>query len=234
MNLSEILLCTTEDECYPTVLRESVKKVKMLYYKGHIDIVNQYKNVAVIGSRNASAEGLKLAYRAGQQAAEKGITVVNGLALGCDTEAIKGALSVGGRCVAIMPCGLEQIYPKSNQKLADEILTKGGCLLSEYPVGTSIQKHQYVERDRLQSGISQGVLIIEAEKMSGTMHTAEFARQQYKRLACYAAAMLKLSTGNRYLEEKNMATILQGDADTENFLNGILDEPKYEQLELKL
>lgn len=222
--------CLAEDERYPSAIRDLKDMPPLLYYKGNIEILNQYKNVAVIGSRKISKEGMELAYSTGTTVAQKGLNLVNGLALGCDTQALRGALDAGGRCVAILPCGLEQVQPKTNQWLADKILDKGGCLISEYPIGTGIQKYQYVERDRLQSGVSQGVLIIEAETNSGTMHTARFAQAQVKRLACYYHALLSLSSGNRYLEETGKAQSIKTRMDLEQFLNGIMEMENYEQM----
>lgn len=159
--------------------------------------------------------------------------VVNGLALGCDAEALKGALAQNGKCVAVMPCGLEQIQPKSNQYIADEILEKGGCIISEYAEGTSLQKYNYVKRDRIQSGISDGVIIIEAQEKSGTMHTADFAMRQKKRIACYAASLLEYSSGNKYLEEVKKAYSIQNTRDVETFFDLIMREQNFEQISLK-
>lgn len=189
-----ISYCLAEDTMYPINLRQMVHVPPVLYYKGDIQTLNKSKSVAVIGTRKFSPAGKELAYATGRRIAENGFNLVNGLALGCDTEAIKGALSAGGKCIAILPCGLEQVQPKSNEGLAKEILQAGGCLLSEYPVGTEIQKYRYVERDRLQSGVSQSVLIIEAEKNSGTMHTADFALRQYRRMVCYSHKLLEASS----------------------------------------
>lgn len=232
-NYEKSLCCRIEDEEYPVLLRELYKKPEKIYYKGNIEIVNKYKNIAVIGSRNASQDGLKLAYETGQTVAEQGMNVVNGLALGCDTEALKGALSRGGRCIAILPCGIGRIYPKSNQKLAEQVLENGGCILSEYPPETPVKKYQYIERDYLQSGISQGVLMIEAQEKSGTMHTVEFAIKQYRRLACYQAAILKGATGNQYVENLGKAQILKEKRDVESFLKQVNKEKFYEQLSLE-
>lgn len=225
-----IAFCTKEDEHYPSALRKLNNMPALLYYKGNIEIINTYKNVAIIGSRQFSTNGKNISFNAGKIAVEAGLNVVNGLALGCDTEVLKGALSADGKCIAILPCGLENIQPKTNRRLAEEILEKGGCLLSEYPVGTNIQKYMYIERDRLQSGISQGVVIIEAEKESGTMHTASYAINQFKRLACYYHQLLQLSSGNKYLEDTGKAEILKSDQDLQSFLHDILNECDYEQL----
>lgn len=225
-----ISYCTIKDDEYPVGLRELSNCPAVLYYKGNIEIVNRYKNMAVIGSRSASQTGLELAYSAGRSAGEIGLNLVNGLALGCDTWALKGALETGGRCIAILPCGLEQIQPKSNLKLAQEILEKGGCLLSEYPIGTEAKKYQYVERDRLQSGLSQGVLVVEAEEKSGTMHTADFALRQFKRLACYYYKIMGSPSGNRYLEESGKAKIIKTNQDLGQFMSEIIEEDVFRQV----
>ena len=88
----------------------------------------------------------------------EGFDVVNGLAVGCDTAALRGALSEGGRCVAVLPCGLDMVVPSVNEYLAQEILEKGGCLISEYAEGTEPEKYRYVQRDRLQGRLSEVML----------------------------------------------------------------------------
>ena len=233
MDKFEILKCYKEDHKYPVSLKGVKGIPSLIYYRGNIDILNEYKNVAVVGSRKASLEGLRMARETGRIVAENGLNVVNGLALGCDAEALKGALAVGGKCIAVMPCGLEQIQPKSHQKLAEEILEKGGCLISQYPVGTPIKEYQYVERDRIQSAISQGVLVVEAQEKSGTMHTVDFALKQYRRLACYYHALVKMASGNRMLEMEQKASVLKNTQDLKLFLADIKNEECYEQMFLK-
>lgn len=229
---STILCCGSEDRKYPAGLRKYTSMPTVLYYKGEIEIINSRKNIAVIGSRKCSEMGTMLAYETGSMIGKSGINLVNGLALGCDTEALRGALDVGGRCIAIMPCGLDEIQPKSNQKLAEKILQNGGCLLSEYPAGSGVKKYQYVERDRLQSAISQGVVVIEAELESGTMHTVDFAMKQYKRLACYTHELLKYSSANQYLEKNGKAQILRDREDIIKFVNEVPEEENYQQITL--
>lgn len=225
-----ISYCTIEDKEYPSVLRNIADFPYVIYYRGDIGILNQNKNIAVIGTRKSSDVGVHLSYKAGEMVGDKGINLVNGLALGCDTEALKGALSKGGKCAAVLPCGLDQVQPKSNLKLAEKILEYGGCLLSEYPVGTIAERYRYVERDRLQSGVSQGVLMIEAEEKSGTMHTINFALKQRKRLACYYHGLLKGASGNRYLESLGKAQILKTEEELSLFIDSLLSEEEYEQL----
>ena len=230
--MKDIHYCSKDDAKYPDALKNIKNAPATIYYKGNIEIVTEYKNIAVIGSRECSTYGIHLAYETAKYLSNRQINIVNGLALGCDTAALRGALDNDGKCIAWLPCGLDNIQPKSNRKLADEIVDKGGCLLSEYPEGTEIKKYNYVQRDRLQSGISQGVIVIEADRKSGTMHTAEFALRQYKRLACYHHKLLEYSTGNKYLEEVKETKVLKQLSNLEEFVNGILDEEKYEQMTL--
>lgn len=227
----EIISLTSDNPHYPKGMRKNIKK-PILYCKGNIALVNALKNVAVIGARKASENGLKSAHETGRILAERQVTLVNGLALGCDTEAMKGALSVGGKCIAVMPCGLDQVYPKSNYCLAEKILDNGGCLISEYPVGNIVKKYQYVERDKIQSEISDGVIIIEADENSGTMHTDDFTIKQYKRLACYYYKLMDLAKGNQLLENTGKATILKSIEDTKSFIDTVEMEQEFQQLTL--
>lgn len=228
--LQDIKYCKANQTDYPDNLKKIKDYPSILYYKGNIEILNQEKNIAVIGSRKISETGRKLAYNAGNIIAQKGINLINGLALGCDTEALKGALAAGGKCVVILPCGINEIYPKANEKLADEILEQGGCLISEYPEGTRMEKYHFVQRDRLQSGMSQGVLVVEAMEKSGTMHTVEYAKRQNRRMACYYHGVLEYSSGNTIMESKYQAEVIKTNEDLEKYLRDIACEQKYTQL----
>ncbi len=156
----EILTCEKESSLFPKHFIERKGLPERFYYKGDISFLNDLRAVAVIGSRNAPKEAILSAYSSGQYAAMEGFAVVNGLAVGCDTAALRGALSEGGRCVAVLPCGLDRVVPFVNEYLAQEILEKGGCLISEYIEGTEPEKYRYVQRDRLQSGLSEAVLVV--------------------------------------------------------------------------
>ena len=228
--LQQIKICREDEEKYPQCLRELKERPSILYYRGDIEILNQYRSVAVIGSRKISENGGKLAFHAGSVVGKKGLNLINGLALGCDTEALKGSLKVGGRCVAILPCGLNEIYPKSNQWLAEEILKQGGCLVSEYPADIRPEKYRFVQRDRLQSGMSQGVLVIEAMEKSGTMHTVEYAKKQRRRLACYYHEFLRYATGNSKIENSYSAKVIKESKDLEEYLDSIKEEEEYTQM----
>ena len=189
--------CSRDDEIFPLLLREIKKCPDLLYYSGNIGIVNDMPCVAIIGSREASEEALEKAFSYGRLAAEEGFVVVNGLAVGCDTRALQGALSMDGKCVAVLPCGLDEIYPKSNEGLAREIIEKGGCLISEYPAGTKPDMNYFIQRDRLQSGMCAGVVVVETGEQGGTMHTVKFARAQNRRLACYYSKLTGNAAGEK-------------------------------------
>lgn len=225
-----IRFCTIADKEYPKALRNIENRPAVLYYKGNIDLLNKKRNIAVVGSRDCSEKGRILAYRTGVQLAKRDITVVNGLALGCDAEAVRGTLDADGKCVVVMPGGLDEIVPRANRQLAERIFQSGGCVLSEYPIGKGVQKRQYVERDRIQSGVSEAVLVIEAEEKSGTMHTAEYAMKQYRRLACYHYELLERASGNRYLEQIGSAHPIQNEDGLQEFINNLTKTEFYEQM----
>jgi DNA processing protein len=126
-----------------------------------------------------------------------------------------------------MPCGLDQIVPKSNYNLAKTILENGGLLISEYPTGTKLEKYMYVERDRLQSTVSDAVIVIEATSGSGTMHTVRAARRQGKPIACWKSA--KISKDNSF---NNLFHIIDGDDSLKCFINHIYETYKCIQLSI--
>lgn len=215
---------------YPRRLCSVTKAPQCLYYRGDIHILNQNQSIAVIGSRGVSESGMTLAYQIGHALGGRGINVVNGLALGCDTHALRGALAAGGKCVAVMPCGLDHIVPYSNQSLARKLLSGGGCLVSEYPPAAPAQRYQYVERDRLQSGISNGVIVIEASCDSGTMHTVRYAIRQGRRLACIDSCMVRESTGNQWIAGQWGTRVIRNLGDLDCFIADVQSEVVYRQL----
>ncbi len=228
----EIKKCIPSDAHYPKALNDISKKPDCLYYIGDIDILNNKKSVAIIGSRDCSDEGRKLAYNAGIMAAEMGYVIVNGLAYGCDTEALLGALDKNGKCAVFLPGGLNSIYPKQNEKLAERIVETGGCIISEYVSYMKPQKYTFVERDRLQSGVSQGVIVIETTENGGTMHTVEFALRQYRRLAAYSALLVNNASGNAIIERKKEAFIIKDNDSLLEFYKNLPERDENKQLSM--
>lgn len=136
--------------------------------------------ITVVGSRKASAYGKLVTTQVTEELARSGLVIISGLAIGVDTLAHKSALDAGGTTIAVLPCGLDQIYPACNRALARRILEQGGALITEYPEGSPVYKHHFIARNRLESAMSKAVLVTEAAEKSGTLHTATFALEQGK------------------------------------------------------
>lgn len=172
------------DPDYPARLSETPDPPAVLFVKGDPRAVHAQKTVAIVGTREPTPYGETVARRSGKTAVEAGFAVVSGLAHGCDTLAHEGCLDASGVGVAVMAHGLDKVYPAANRDLAARLLENGGCLVSEYPVGTAAARTAFAERDRIQSGLSDGVFVIETDVKGGTMHTVRFSRDQRRPLAC--------------------------------------------------
>lgn len=197
------------NENFPEKLKLIENAPQVLFYKGNYNaIINEY-SIAIIGSRDASDESKKNAYEISKLFAKDSYTVVSGLAIGCDTYAHKGCLDANGMTVAVLSSGLDTIYPLQNRKLAEEIIENNGCLLSEYPIGFASFKNNFVERDRIESGLSLGTIVIEANVKSGTMHTANFTLEQERVLAC----LNKDKSGNKLLLENDKVVSINKEED---------------------
>ncbi len=167
------------DEYYPELLRFIKDPPSVIYTKGNKELLKSADTVAIIGTRNATDTGLLAAKKISSIFAEKGYTIVSGLALGIDTAAHEGALRVqGGKTIAIMAEDLTKIYPKQNKQLAEDILEQNGLLLSETPIGQKSLRGNFVKRDRIQSGLSLGVCPVQTAIKSGTQHTIKYAKEQ--------------------------------------------------------
>lgn len=167
------------DKNYPNKLLNCADPILYLFYKGNIDLINT-PSIAIIGSRTPSEQGLSNAQQVAEHFGQKGITIISGLAIGCDTYAHIGGLNVTSNNIAILPCGLDEVYPKCNSNLAQKILENGGCLISEYPPQTSANKFNYVKRDRIQSTLANAIIVIEAKSKSGTTNTVLEGMKQNK------------------------------------------------------
>src|SRR3989344_3080805 len=173
----KISLLSIRDPDYPEVLRHIYLPPALLYIKGKIP---EGSSVAVVGTRKASAYGLEATRTIASQLAQTGIIITSGLAYGIDTEAHKAALNSGGKTMAVLGSGIDNpsIFPQINVRLANEIIEKGGALISEYPPGTPGLPHHFPERNRIISGLSLGTIVTEAPVKSGAMITARLALGQ--------------------------------------------------------
>jgi len=164
------------DKEYPEALRNIYNPPQELFLRG--SLLDSDKNaVAIVGTRRATPYGLKQCERFARDLALRGITVISGMALGIDSAAHAGALAVGGRTIAVLGSGHNHIYPRENTKLYGEII-KNGAVVSEYSPDTRPFKTNFPKRNRIISGLSKGVLVVEAPARSGALITADFALQQ--------------------------------------------------------
>lgn len=176
--ISEI---TLGDEDYPLLLKEIAVPPSPLYFLGELPKASDVL-VAIVGTRKASRDGLLLAKQIGCDLAKAGVVVVSGLALGIDGAAHEGAVLSGGRTIAVLATGLDSIYPRAHENLARKILDLGGGILSEYSRGTPALPHQFLERNRIVSGLCIAAVVVEAPRRSGALATARFALEQGREL----------------------------------------------------
>ena len=169
-------LITIGDPRYPQSLREIFDPPFLLFARGRLDLLNSL-GLAIVGTRRPTPYGLAVSERLAGDLAHAGLTIVSGMARGIDSAAHKGALSQGGDTVAIFGCGVDVIYPQENRKLAAEIAAKG-LLVSEFPMGSVAFPQNFPLRNRIVSGISVGVLIVEGAQYSGSAITAKLAIDQ--------------------------------------------------------
>lgn len=172
-----IHILTYQDAAYPARLKNIPDPPMVLYYKGTLPAFDELPAIGVVGTRKASLYGLTTAKRMGYQIAACGGTVVSGVAEGIDGVAMKGALTAGGTVVGILGCGADVIYPSSNRWLYADT-EKYGCLLTEFPPGTPPLARNFPRRNRIISGLSCGVLVVEAPPRSGALITASLAADQ--------------------------------------------------------
>lgn len=169
-------LLTIQDERYHPLLRRLTDAPPMLYVLGTVEETDE-RAIAVVGTRKPSDYGRRIAYRIGKDLAQAGVTVISGLAEGIDTAAHKGALDAGGRTFAVLGNGLDVLYPRANKELARRITENGG-LITEFPLGTFPQAWHFPHRNRIISGMSLAVVIVEAPIKSGALLTADWAAEQ--------------------------------------------------------
>ena len=180
--MSEVIL--PEDKKYPKLLKKALKKIpqkslgpKKLYYKDNWDESIFENCLAVVGSRHLTSYGRRITEQLVTQIAAAGITIVSGFMYGGDEAAHKAAVQVGGRTIAVMPCGIDRIHPEYQADLYNDILKNNGLIISEYPGDDQPQQWTYVQRDRIVAGLSKAVLVVEAALNSGSLITAGYSQR---------------------------------------------------------
>lgn len=198
---------TLADERYPELLKEIYDPPILLYVRGRTELLRSYK-MAVVGSRRPSPYGTAVAAKLGGELAQAGLVITSGMARGVDTAAHQGALRVGGDTIAVLGCGVDVVYPAENRKLAAEIAARG-LLMSEFPMGTTAFPQNFPIRNRIISGMSLGVMVVEAAQYSGSLITARLAGDQGREvLAVPGAIVNRLSWGPNLLIKQG-ATLVQ-------------------------
>jgi DNA processing protein len=211
-------LTTVLDEDYPVNLRSIVDLPPMLFYRGELR-EDDARSVAVVGTREASAEGLRRATQMARLLAERDVTVLSGLARGIDTAAHRAALDAGGRTIAVLGCGIRRMYPPENADLADEI-AEHGAVVSQFWPDMPPARHTFPRRNIVTSGLGQGTVVIEASATSGAKMQAGRALAHGKRLFLLDSLVATHPWAKNYSERPG-ATIVRDVGD----VTALLDDP---------
>ena len=177
-----------EDEIYPNQLRKIPKPPKQLYLEGNIELLNK-PGIAIIGSRSCTKYGKKITEQISKELAETGLVIISGMAKGIDSFAHLGCISGNGSTIAVLPSGINHIYPKENKNLYKKIIENGGLIVTEYDKQQQADSNKFLERNRIVSGLSIGILVVEGGYRSGTSVTARLAKNQGKDIFCIPSSL---------------------------------------------
>ena len=205
----KVIKININSKYYPERLRNIGDPPKELYCLGNLELLNYKNNIAIIGSRDCSKYGERAAKDFACNLAKNDVCIVSGLAKGIDAFSHIGALNGKGRTIAVLGSGLDNIYPKENKQLFENIINNNGLVISEYPLGTKPAKYHFPARNRIISGLSDGVLVIEAKKNSGTNITVDFALEQGKDVFVIPGNIYsKTSDGTNYLLQEGAIPVV--------------------------
>lgn len=174
-------IITIEDERYPEQLRKIKNPPKKLYVKGNVELLKT-NIISIIGSRACSQNGEKLTRKFSKELVYQGITIASGMAIGIDTIAHQTTLQEKGKTIAVLGNGWKHIFPEENIELYQQIIKKGGLVITEYPPEEKAKAKNFLERNRIVSGLALGILVVEAAHRSGTSVTAKLAKQQERKV----------------------------------------------------
>ena len=205
---AEILIL--DDGVYPSALREIYDPPVALYVKGAWSECLDQPCLAIVGSRKCSTYGQNAATMLARDLAQRGVTVVSGFARGIDAAAHRGAIEAGGRTVAVLGTGIDQVYPRDHKKLGEEILAAGGAMVTQFPLHTPPVSENFPYRNRIISGLSLGVVVVEASENSGSLITARLAIEQNREVFAVPGNITsRNSFGTNYLIKGAGAKLVQ-------------------------
>ncbi len=206
-----------KDINYPVMLSQVYDPPYALFTRGNISVLNT-PSVAIVGTRKASMSGMKEAFNFSKDLVAAGYTVVSGLAMGIDSAAHNGAISSSGKTVAVLACGLDNLYPAVNKKLAASIIEKDGCLVSEYSPGELPLKWRFPQRNRIISGLSEAVVVMESPPKSGALITADFALEQDRDLFFHESALLAQERYKIIAKQKGLSEKVQKQRSVQHYI----------------
>ncbi len=226
-----------DDGSYPGLLREIDDPPIVLYVKGDWQACFDQPGVGVIGSRMCSTYGENASEMLSRDLASRGISVVSGLARGIDAAAHRGAIAGNGKTVAVMGTGIDAVYPRENTGLVRDILASGGCLVTQFPLGTPPIKENFPYRNRIISGLALGVLIVEASERSGSLITARLASEQNREVMAVPGNITsRNSFGTNYLIKSGAKLVQQWQdvvAELPREISAAILPPKIEKSEVE-
>jgi len=196
----KIEVVSINDNDYPQLLKEIYNPPFIIYYRGDLKNLSEKNLLSIVGTRKMTNYGKTVLENLIPNLVSYGFIIISGLALGTDAYAHQLTLNNKGQTIAVLGSGLDQIYPRANLKLANELLEKGGTIISEFPLGTLPLKQNFPYRNRIISGLSQAILITEADLKSGAMITAKYALEQNREVLALPGEIIKnQSTGTNKL-----------------------------------
>lgn len=228
----DVKIITFMEEGYPENLRNIAQLPPVIFVRGELK-KSDHRTIGIIGTRKATSYGRAVADRFARDLVEHGITIVSGLARGIDTQAHESALAAGGRTIAVMGTGIDQIYPAENCKLAERIV-KNGALITEFNPGTEPLAMNFPKRNRIVSGLSMGIVAVEAKEASGVMNTVNWALNQGREVFAVPGSIFsKYSEGTNSLIRAGAGLVTSAHAVLEE-LKLIKREKKIEMADLPL
>lgn len=219
-----------DNKIYPDKLKEIRNPPKKLYMRGDYNLLNSI-SIAIVGSRGCTSYGFREAYEYSKELSKEGICIVSGLAEGIDTASHLGGMHQIGKTIAVLGTGINKIFPEENKILAESIIKNGGLIISEYEPNQEYVSANFPKRNRIMSGISKGILVIEAKNKSGTLITARLAKEQNKKIFCMPGNIdNKNSSGTNELI-KNGAKLV---TDINDILDELIEKPEENASKYKL